>query len=128
MTNEEDPLLTCPAWCSGDHSGQEPELVDRFHDSRPVALDVRTGLVDVEFETVISQYPFASKPEKRAVYAWCHMSASVTMNRPPDVVAFADMLTGYVRRLREVAEELVIAQQQNQVRVEADLKDAGREA
>jgi hypothetical protein len=126
-TDEPDPLLPCPLWCAGSHGGQSTHLGDRFHQSRPVVLEVRTGLVEVEWETVIVQYPLSARPEKRDVYADAHMMAAVTMTRPADVVRFADMLTGYAVRLRELADELVIAQQQDRARVEADPKDAGRE-
>ena len=40
------------------------------------------------------------------------MTAKATLNRPSDVITLADMLAGYASRLREVADELVIAQQQ----------------
>ena len=108
---EPDPLLPCPAWCAGTHPSKEPHLGDRFHESRPVVLDVRTGTVSAEFETAIVQYPLSSSPDHRGVYAWSHLMATPTLNHPSDAVAFADMLTGYARRLRELADELVIAQQ-----------------
>ncbi len=123
---EPDPLLPCPAWSTGIHPSKEPYLGDRFHESRPVALEVRTGLVEVECETSIVQYPLRSRPEKRRVYADAHMMAAVTMHRPCDVMAFADMLTGYASRLRELADELVIAPQQDRARFEAE-KLAGQE-
>lgn len=110
---EPDPLLPCPPWCTGIHPSKEPHLGDRFHESKPVVLEVRTGLAEVECETSIVQYPLRSRPEKRRVYADAHMMAAVTMHRPCDVMAFADMLTGYAARLQEVADELVIAQAQD---------------
>ena len=127
MTHPDDPLLPCPPWCSGSHVGQSPSPGDRFHESRPVVFEVRTGVVDVEFAAAIVQYPLSTRPDRRDVYAWGHLTATVTMNRPSDVNALADMLVGYAARLRTVADELVVAQQQDRVRVEADLKDAGRE-
>ena len=127
MTDSDDPLLPCPAWCIGGHVGRSPCPGYRFHESRAVVLEVRTGVFDVEFAAAIVQYPLSTRPDRRDVYAWGHLTATVTMNQPSDVNALADMLTGYACRLREVADELVTAQQQDRVRVEADLKNAGRE-
>ena len=108
---EPDPLLPCPAWCTGIHPSKDPHLGDRLHESRPVVLDVRTGTVSAEFQTAIVQYPPSSRPDHRGVYAWSHVTVEATLNRPSDVIGIADMLTGYARRLRELADELVIAQQ-----------------
>ena len=104
MTAPVDPLLPCPSWCHGDHAGQEDWPGDRFHESKPVRLDLR-GPVDVEAECVISQYPLSPCPDHRSVYGWCHIMATATMKLPSDMVAFADMLTGYADRLREFADE-----------------------
>ncbi len=89
--------------------------------------DVRTGTASAEFGTVIVLYLLSSRPDRRGVYSWSHVIAAATLNRPADVIGFADMLSRYAASLREVADELVIAQQQDQTRVEADLKGAGRE-
>ena len=113
---EPDPLLPCPAWCAGIHPSKEPHLGDRFHESKPVVLDVRTGTVSAEFETAIVQYPLSSRPDHRGVYAWSHMTVEATLNRPSDVIGIADMLSGYAARLREIADGLVIAQQQDRAR------------
>ena len=127
MTAPDDPLLPCPPWCIGSHGGQPAWRGVVFHESRPVILDALTGPVKVQFVTALTQYPKADAPAGRHVHAWSHMMATVTMSQPSDVTAFADMLTGYAARLRAVADELVIAQQQDRARVEADLKNAGRE-
>ncbi len=121
---DEDPLLPCPAWCIGSHGSEPPWHGVPYHESRPVVLDVRTGPVMVQCVTAMTQYPADPDP---GVFAWSHVMATVKMRRPSDVIAFADMLTAYARRLREVADELVVAQQQDRARVEAGLKDAGRE-
>ncbi len=44
------------------------------------------------------------------------MVAHVSMDKPSDVHVFADMLTGYAARLREVTEELGGTQQQDRAR------------
>ena len=127
VTELKPPLPPCPPWCTGTHGAEPPWHGIPWHESRPVVLDVRTGRVTVRFVTGIVQYPADPDPDRRHVLAWSHMTARVQMARPSDVVAFADMLTDYAGRLREVADELVIAQQQEQARVEADLKNASRE-
>ena len=111
-----DPLLPCPTWCTGIHPSKEPQLGDRLHESKPVVLDVRTGTVSAEFQRAIVQYPLSSRPDRRGVYAWSHMTVEATLNRPSDVIGIADMLSGYTARLRELADELVIAQQQDRAR------------
>jgi len=45
--------------------------------------------------------------------AWSHSTAKATLNRPSGVIAFADMLSGYAARLRQAADELVIAQRRH---------------
>lgn len=124
---DNDPLLPCPPWCAGGH-GEPPQWHGvTFHESRPVVLDVLTGPVKVQCVTAMTQYQARSDPGRRQIFAWSHIAADVTMARPADVLAFADMLTSYASRLREVADELVIAQQQDRARFEADRKDADRE-
>ena len=93
-----------------------------------MVLDVLTGLVKVQCVTAMTQYPKDPDPASRHVFAWSHVSASVRMRQPSDVIAFADMLTGYAGRLREVAEELAIAQEAGRARVlEAGLDKAVQE-
>jgi hypothetical protein len=119
----DDLLLPCPPWCTGTRGDGEP-----WHESRPVALDVLTGPVKVQEVAAMTQYPAHADPGKRNIFVWSHMAAEATMNQPSDVIALADMLTGHAARPREVADDLVIAQQQHRDRVvEADLKDADRE-
>lgn len=50
------------------------------------------------------------------MYAWSHMTVEATLNRRSDVIGIADMLSGYAARLREIADGLVIAQQQDRAR------------
>jgi len=77
---------------------------------------------------VTVQYPHAGQPETRSAYVLTHLEARGLLMRPADVIALAATLTGYAARLREVADELVIAQQHDRARVvEADRKGADRE-
>ena len=123
---ETGPLPGCPQWCAGRHD-PEPAHV-HFHESRPVVLDVLTEPVTMQFVAAMVQYPAAADPAKQRVFVWAHMSGKATLIQPSDVHAFADMLTGYAGRLREVAEELAAAQEDGRARLlEAGLKDAGRE-
>jgi len=104
-----NPLRRCPDWCTGNHPWDDVAVADRFHESRPVTLAAKWKQLDVDFETTINWSPYAG-PEDSEACASTQMVAHVTMDQPSDVHAFADMLTGYASRLREVAEELAAAQ------------------
>jgi len=80
-------------------------VADRFHESRPVTLAARWKQLDVDFETTSRWSPYAG-PDGSAPSASTQMVAHVSMDKPSDVHVFADMLTGYAARLREVAETL----------------------
>ncbi len=110
MSGPDGPLLPCPPWCAGNHSWQELDLADERHESVPVVLELRSALADVEALAAIVQYPLAARPEARMPYVWARHVATAALRRPADVVAFADMLTGYAGRLRELAAELALAQ------------------
>ena len=122
-----DPLRQCPNWCIGKHPWDDMAVRDRFHESRPVTLAAKWSGLDVDFETTVTWSPYAGPGDDDAC-ASTQLVAHVSMGRPADVHAFADMLVGYAGRLREVAEELAAAQEDGRARLlEAGLKDAGRE-
>ena len=122
-----DPLGRCPDWCTGNHPWDDLAVADRFHESRPVTLAAKWRQLDVDFETTINWSPYAG-PRDCDACASTQMVAHVSMGKPSDVHAFADMLVGYAGRLREVAEELAIAQEAGRARVlEAGLDKAVQE-
>ncbi|QMU78874.1 hypothetical protein GXW83_27410 [Streptacidiphilus sp. PB12-B1b] len=134
MTDPHPDADSCPPWCCGSHGDQPTWHGIEFHESRPVVLDVLTGPVKLQCVTAMTQYPKARTPAGSRVFAWSHITADVTMARPSDLRGFADMLSGYAARLREVADELGVAQAQDRERerertqaVETDARDAGRE-
>ena len=90
------------------HDSEPPWHGIAWHGCEPV---VPTEPVRLQFITAIPQYPVATDPAKRHVFAWSHVSGKATINRPWDVVASADMLTCYAAGLRQTADEMVIAQQ-----------------
>jgi len=121
-----DPLRRCPDWCTGNHPWGDLAVADRFHESRPVTLAAKWKQLDVDFETTITWSPYAG-PEDCDASASTQMVAHVSMDKPSDVHAFADMLAGYTVRLREVAEELAGAQEDGRARLlEAGLNAAGQ--
>ena len=125
---DDDPLRRCPDWCTGNHPWDDTAVRDRFHESRPVTLAAKWKQLDVDFETTITWSPYAG-PRDSDACASTQMVANVSMDKPSDVHAFADMLTGYADRLREVAEELATAQEDGRARLlGAGLNDAGQEA
>ncbi len=87
------------------------------HRTAKVMVASASAELDVDFQAVTVQYPFAGQPETRSVYVLTHLEATGRLMRPTDVIALADTLTGYAARLREVADELVIAQQQDRARL-----------
>jgi hypothetical protein len=110
MTDPDDPLLPCPPWCCGDHSGQEDWKGDRFHVSEPVVLDLTDTPACVKFSADLYQYPMATRPTRRQVrVSLCLEDWSRGLD-VPDVLAFADSLVDYARQLRELAVRLAEAQ------------------
>lgn len=110
MTDAGDPLLPCPPWCTGDHSGQEEWKGDRFHESAPVELDLSRQPTGLYIEATLTQYPMSTRHQRRAVYA--HMSVSEDSHgmQPEDLDTLADGLVAYAGQLRALAARLAEAQ------------------
>nr|WP_034090167.1 hypothetical protein [Streptacidiphilus albus] len=100
----------CPAWCAGRHGAEPPWQDVLYHESEPVVLDVLVDPVEVQCISGLIQFPDAADPRHRNVTAWSWVVTSVGLRQPSDVLAYADMLTGYADRLRELAGELATAQ------------------
>ncbi len=100
----------CPAWCTERHDSERPWHGVTYHESEPVKLEVLADPVEVQCIAGMVQHPDDADPRKRNVFAWSWAVTSVTMHQPQDVIAYADMLSSFADRLRDLAVELAAAQ------------------
>jgi hypothetical protein len=107
---DDDPLLPCPPWCTGDHSGQESWKGDRYHESAPVTLDLTDTPVCIRMRADLTQYPMATRVRRRRVYVSLCLEDWSRELDVPDVHTLADGLVEYSGRLRELAARLAEAQ------------------
>ena len=105
-----DLLGPCPTWCTGrPHQGFNSEYPeDQSHDSEKLdfQVDVEQGQAEVYALAEIAWEPYATRPEKRAVYVSMHWECTSYRLGPADVLSVADGLEAYAGRLRVLAAQL----------------------